>query len=61
MKSIHYYVVYSSGSIIGSCHLALKQEIKNMEDVNLMSDFISNKWCNNQTVIILNWKELEKE
>lgn len=59
-KEYRYYVVYVSNSIFGSCQIIhYDRPIETMEDVKNVANWISKKWCNNNNVIIINWKELK--
>ena len=62
----YYYVVYSYGSSLGSwsgfgsCQIAYGKKIESIDDVNELRKYISDKWCEGHTVLILNWKPIKK-
>ena len=60
-KSYKYYVVYFICNIVGSCQMILEKPITNMEDINAISSYIAEHFCNNSDkLIVLNWKELKE-
>lgn len=54
-----YYVVYYFKNGIGSCNIEANKKISKYEDIKNVADYISKTWCNNENVIILNWKEIK--
>lgn len=58
-KQIKYYVIYmfEAGVMgaIGSIEIEVKKKIKTFEDIKIVSDYISKNYCNNKSVIILNY------
>lgn len=50
-----YFVVYQSGLIQGMVNVITKK-IKSFEDIKRISQYISEVYCENKPVIILNWK-----
>ena len=54
-KYFKYYVVYSFENGYGGIEIEVKKKIKTFEDIKIASDYISENYCNNKYVIILNY------
>ena len=55
-KYFKYYVIYIFGEgCIGSIKLEKLKKIKTFEDIKIASDYISKNYCNNKSVMILNY------
>ena len=56
----YYYVVYSYGSGFGSCQISYGKKIESIDDVDAIRKYISEKWCEGNSVLIFNWKPIKK-
>lgn len=54
-KQFKYYVVFSLENGCGSAEICIKNKIKTFEDIKSVRDFISKNYCNNKSVIVLNY------
>ena len=60
LKEYSYFISYSYGNekqFFGQVNLILQDKIKTYEDLEDVRLFISENFCNNELVVILNWKK----
>lgn len=58
-KQFKYYVIYifevGAMGAIGTIEIEVKKKIKTFEDIKIASDYISQNYCNNKSILILNY------
>lgn len=54
-KYFKYYVVYIFEHGYGCNEIEVKKKIKTYEDIKIASNYISKNYCNNKSIIILNY------
>ena len=60
MKKFNYYIVYIFNNVVGTNVVETNFKIRDYEDIKDIAYYISKKYCNNEQVLILNWKRIRK-